>query len=351
MKTWDAVVIGAGVIGLSVALELQKRGCKVLVLERGVPGQGASHAAGGMLAHCDPDLHASIRPLAAASVEMYPEFVLELEDETRVRIDLRRHGTIAFHDESHHSKCGYGLTPDGIAAREPQLVPPGPAWFLPEACLDPRRLVEALTKSLHHRKIDISSGAKVLAVETETRQVRSVRTHKSTYSTQIAINCAGAWSSDITPVRPRTRPVKGQMLSIVPKYGTHFSLQHVIRSKSCYLVPRSDGRVVIGSTLEEAGFDKQVHPDTIQRLHQAAVILMPELGEGRILEAWAGLRPGTPDGLPLLGETSYPGYLVATGHFRDGILLAPITARIIGQLATGSNPELNLIPFSPERFS
>jgi glycine oxidase len=140
------------------------------------------------------------------------------------------------------------------------------------------------------------------------------------------------------------------MLSLIPKHGTHFPLRHVVRSEGCYLVPRGDGKIVIGSTVEEAGFNKQVHPETIQRLHQAAAILMPELGEGRILEAWAGLRPASPDSLPMIGETSYLGYLAATGHFRDGILLAPVTARIIRELVTGQSPEMNLIPFAPERF-
>ena len=350
MKSWDAVVIGAGVIGLSVALELNKRGCRVLVIERSEPGREASHAAGGMLAHCDPHNDEKLQALAKASAEMYPEFVRELEDETGVRIDLRRDGTISFHDEGEPSGCGHRMTDEELTAKEPRLVPPGLAYFLPEACLDPRRLVEALSKSLHHRRVDIATGTKVIAVETAERKVTAVCTEKSTYPTAVAINCAGAWASNITPVTLRTRPVKGQMLSIVPKHGTHFPLRHVVRSEGCYLIPRSDGRIVIGATVEEAGFDKQVRPDTIQRLHQAAAYLMPELGEGRILEAWSGLRPGTPDGLPMLGETSYLGYLAATGHCRDGILLAPITARIIAELTEGQTPEMNLIPFAPERF-
>jgi glycine oxidase len=349
VKSWDVIVIGGGVIGLSVALELHKRGCKVLILERGELGHEASHAAGGMLAHCDPHSHEKLWPLAKASAEMYPEFVLELEEDTGVHVDLRQHGTIAILGDA-SPECGQRMSAEELAIKEPHLVCTSPAYFLPEACLDPRRLVVAIAKALHRRKVDISTGSRVIAVETAMRKVTAVRTDKSTYPTRIAINCAGAWASNITPGSLHTRPVKGQILSIVPKHGTHFPLQHVVRSAGCYLIPRSDGRIVIGATVEEAGFDKQVDPVAIQELHQAAAILMPELGKGRILEAWAGLRPGSPDGLPMIGETSYLGYLVATGHFRDGILLAPISARIIGDLVTGETPEMNLIPFAPERF-
>lgn len=348
MKSWDAVVIGGGVIGLSVALQLHKHGCKVLVLERGELGREASHAAGGMLAHCDQN--PSLQLLAKLSAEMYPEFVRELEDESAIRVDFRQHGTISFHAD-YPSNRGHLMSAEELASKEPRLVPPGPAHLLPEACLDPRRLMEALSKSLHRRNVDIATGTPVLAVETEGRKVTSVRTAKSIYPTRFAINCAGAWASNLTPASIRTHPVKGQMLSIVPKHGTHFPLEHVVRSEGCYLIPRSDGRIVVGSTVEEVGFDKNVQPEVIQRLHRAAAILMPELGEGKILEAWAGLRPGTPDALPMIGETSYRGYLAATGHFRDGILLAPITAHIIGELVAGQTPDFSLIPFAPERFS
>jgi len=160
------------------------------------------------------------------------------------------------------------------------------------------------------------------------------------------VNCAGAWAGKISPHQFPTRPVKGQMLCVVggPR------VNHVIRAPEVYLVPRSDGRLLIGSTIEEAGFDKRTDADTIQRMHRAAVALVPELERARVLEDWAGLRPGTPDDLPILGATSTPGYFVATGHFRDGILLAPVTAHVMAQVVTGSKPELDLAPFSPARF-
>ena len=127
-------------------------------------------------------------------------------------------------------------------------------------------------------------------------------------------------------------------------------LRHVIRSAEVYLVPRSDGRIVIGSTVEEAGYDKRTEPDTIHRLHQAAVQLIPALAQARVHEAWAGLRPGTPDGLPILGATPTPGYFVAAGHFRDGILLAPVTAHLMAQVVSGATPDHDISAFSSQRF-
>ena len=128
-------------------------------------------------------------------------------------------------------------------------------------------------------------------------------------------------------------------------------LKHVIRWPGGYLIPRSDGRILVGTTVEEAGFDKRTDVDAIQRLHRAAVAMVPELKNAKILEDWAGLRPGTPDALPILGSTSTPGYYVATGHFRDGILFAPVTAQVMASVIEGRAPEYDLTPFSPARFS
>jgi glycine oxidase len=128
-------------------------------------------------------------------------------------------------------------------------------------------------------------------------------------------------------------------------------VRHVVRTPDVYLIPRSDGRMLIGATTEEAGFDKQTVPETIQRLRQSAIDLVPKLAEARFLQAWAGLRPATPDKLPILGATPTPGYFVATGHFRDGILLAPVTAKIMMELMTGQMPRIDVAKFSASRFA
>ena len=175
-----------------------------------------------------------------------------------------------------------------------------------------------------------------------------VTTTKTSFLAPKVVNCAGAWSGQIAPHTFPTRPVKGQMLCLA--MPTRNLIKHVIRSPHAYLIPRSDGRLLVGATVEEAGFDKRVDLATIQGLHKAALKLVPKLSDARILENWAGLRPGTPDALPILGATATPGYYVATGHFRDGILLAPITAEIMAAVIEGANPGFDLSPFSPSRF-
>jgi glycine oxidase len=354
VKSWDVIIVGGGIIGLSLAIALHKRGARVLVVERGEPGREASHAAAGMLADCTLETPAALQPLATASARMYPEFVLELQDESGVDVDLRDQGTLIFPPPEHvHERPGFtaaSLLPSPLAVLEPALAEPSrAAIYLKERSVDPRVLVAAALKAAKHRGIDISSGTTVTAVLLSDGRVTGVSTHKSSYPAPVVVNCAGAWAGHLPPHPFPTRPVKGQMLSVVG--APRHVLRHVIRSPEVYLVPRSDGRILIGATVEEAGYDKRTDADTIHRMHQAAIRLVPALSGARVLEAWAGLRPGTPDDLPILGVTPTPGYFVATGHFRDGILLAPATAHVMAQLLTGIQPEYNLTPFSFARFS
>jgi glycine oxidase len=189
----------------------------------------------------------------------------------------------------------------------------------------------------------------VVEVEVANGKACGVRTNKTQFAGGMVVNCAGAWAGQIGPHPFPTRPVKGQMLCVVMPQKE--LVRHVVRTPEVYLIPRSDGRMLIGATAEEAGFDKQTVPETIQKLRQAAIDLVPRLAEARILEAWAGLRPGTPDGLPILGATPTPGYFVATGHFRDGILLAPVTAKMMARVMTGQTPRIDVSRFSAARFA
>ena len=340
MKSWDAIVVGGGIIGLSLSLALRKRGLHVLVVERGEPGREASHAAAGMLADCMDDTPLALQPLATASARMYPEFVEDLRDASAINPDLRDQGTIVL--AAQHDK-----NPIDAAQREPLLVTNGmAASYLPERSVDPRALTAAALQAAKHRSIDIASGAAVTNLLID-KKVMGVATTRTEYAAPVVLNCAGAWAGQISMHRFPTRPVKGQMLSV----AAHNVLQHVVRAPDVYLVPRSDGRILIGATVEEAGFDKRTVPKTIRGLRDAAVRLIPRLKDARILEDWAGLRPGTPDDLPILGTTDTPGYFVATGHFRNGILLAPATAEAMAQLITGSNCSYDLSAFSPSRFS
>jgi glycine oxidase len=353
VKTWDVIIVGGGIIGLSLSIALRKRGATVLVVERGEPGREASYAAAGMLADFPLETPPALQPLATASARMYPEFVHELQDESSTNVDLRDQGTIFFvTPEQLHEHPGLRADcplPSPLAELEPALGSVKlPGIYLKERSVDPRALTSAALKAARHRGVDISSGTAVSAVLLSNGRVTGVSTDRTTYCAPAVVNCAGAWAGSFPPNRFPTRPVKGQMLSVVG--ATHDLVRHVIRAPEVYLVPRSDGRILVGATVEEAGYDKRTDADTIHRMHQAAIGLIPALSQARVLEAWAGLRPGSPDNLPILGETGTPGYFVATGHFRDGILLAPVTAHLMAQLVTGVKPEYDLFPFSPGRF-
>jgi glycine oxidase len=352
VKTWDVIIIGGGIIGLSLSIALRKRGATVLVVERGEPGHEASHAAGGMLVDCPLETPAALQPLATASARMYPEFAYELEVESGLKVDLREHGTILLSPAKHlqHPELSdTALTSAALAELEPLLADLSrPAFYLEERSVDPRALTAAALKTAKRRSVDFSSGDEVTAVNLSDGQVTGVTTTKTYFLSEKVINCAGAWSGKIGPHAFPTRPVKGQMLCLAMPSRT--SLKHVIRSPQAYLIPRSDGRLLVGATAEEAGFDKRTDHDTIQRFHKAAIALVPKLADARILEDWAGLRPGTPDALPILGATATPGYYVATGHFRDGILLAPITAEVMADVIQEKKPAFDLTPFSPARF-
>lgn len=345
MKTWDVIIVGGGIIGLSLSISLRKRGAKVLVLERGEPGREASHAAAGMLADHGDEFPAALAPLAKASARLYPEFVHELQDESGVNVDLRDAGTILLHEGGAES---HGALPSPLSELEPELGPSGrSASYLKERSVNPRLLFSAAFKAAKHREVDISSGAEVTEILVEQGRAHGARTTKTTYHAGLVVNCAGAWAGQFPPLALPTRPVKGQILSVIggPK------LRHVVRAPEIYLVPRTDGPIVIGATLEDAGYDKRTLPETIQHLLQSATKLVPSLEKAQIHEAWAGLRPGTSDKLPILGETVVPGYFAATGHFRDGILLAPVTAQVMTELIVDHKSTFDLSPFSPDRFT
>jgi glycine oxidase ThiO len=357
VKCWDLVIVGAGVIGLSLSVELRRSGLSVMLLERHQPGHEASWAAGGMLADCEAGEHPLFHALARASAAMYPAFVQRLQDESGIDVDLRQQGTIRFLDTDRllddgllendrpQRPAGVALTPEELHKLEPELAYSVPAVFLAERCVDPRLLTGALLKSARHLGVDLATGTGVTDVVIAEGKAVAALTARARYPANAIVNCAGAWASQLAPVAVPTRPVKGQMLAVTPAL-----VKHVVRGNGVYLIPRGNGRLVIGATVEEAGFDKRVEPETIQRLHQAASVLAPNLGQARILEDWAGLRPGTPDELPIMGATAIPNYFVATGHYRDGILLAPITAQVMAQLIRNETPDFDLSGFSLARF-
>jgi glycine oxidase len=348
VQTWDVIVGGGGIIGLSLSIALRRSGASVLVLERGEPAREASHAAAGMLAALDPETPAELLEFARASLALYPEFVRELEDSSGINVDLRAEGTLFIGDD-----CDIEME----AVSRAQLKTMEPAaefaerrvYYLEEQTVDPRLLGAAALATAKNFGVDVHGGTPVRQIIIANGRVAGVSSDRAAYHAPLFVNCCGAWASEIDGLQVATRPVKGQMLDVIPPRRN--LITHVVRAPEVYVLPRSDGRIIIGATVEEAGFDKRVQPETIQRLHQAAANLVPELGEARIHEAWAGLRPGTPDDLPIMGMTSLPGYYSATGHFRNGILLAPLTANCMTDLIQGRPPTLDLAAFAPQRFA
>ena len=263
--------------------------------------------------------------------------------------EQQRAALLDAHEELVSLPCLPELGPSQLAGMEPGLqAPAGRAFFLEEFSVDARALMTASLEAARSRRIQMLSGVAATGVEPAGGRTLQVTTDRDRLQAPIVVNCAGAWAGQVPPHKFPTRPVKGQMLAVAAPEG--LDLRHVVRAPSVYVVPRSDGRILIGATQEEAGFDRSVDPKAIERLHQAAAAIFPALGSARVVETWSGLRPGTPDALPILGPTPMPGYFVAAGHFRNGFLLAPLTAQAMAMVIRGSEPPVDITRFSPSRF-
>jgi glycine oxidase len=341
VKSWDVIIAGAGIIGVSLALELRERGASVLVLDRADPGSEASSAAAGMLAPADPETPIALRPLAMASARMFPAFVQKLESVGNIPVDFRRVGTISLLEENAALHEYRNLSIAELQRLERSVHTAGlSAFFVQEDSVDPLLLTRAALAAARNLGVEIRAHTAVTEIRAQDKAVE-VLTEADTFTARCAVDCRGAWSG--APVRPR----KGQMLYVQPEASV---LQHVLRAPDVYLVPRSSGKVLVGATVEDVGYDKTVNPATIRRLLSLAARYLPALASAPIIESWAGLRPGTPDDLPILGPTDIRRVFVATGHFRNGILLAPITAQIMADLVQDRPSPLGVSAFSPNRF-
>ena len=337
MHSTDVVIAGAGVIGMSLAVELRRNGRRVTLLERAQAGTGASHAAAGMLAAHDPANPPALQSLAALSEQLYPAFLDHLAHlAPKLRVSFQT-----------------GWTLETTARSTPAPLPPGmapqiePFHLLREQSLDPRQLLLALVAACKKAAVRLLEATALRSVDPAANDTLRIETSNGHLNCAQFVDCTGAWSSF------SVRPVKGQMLRVelghatpqLPGYGNV-----VLRTPSIYLVPRLDGSAVIGATLEEKGFCIKTKDSTIADLRVRAAALLPAVATAPELERWAGLRPATADFLPLLGQTA-PNRYVATGHFRNGILLAPATALVMAQLLCGKAPAVPLAPFSPARFA
>lgn len=349
----DVCIAGAGIIGLSLALELHRGGAHVVVFDQGDPLAEASTAAAGMLAAYDPENPKELRKLSELSLSLYPDFLSRLFDLSGVPVPLHTSTTLQALPARHHSAAAKLplLCAETLALVAPYLNIGDRRFFLlNENSLDPRELAVALLAAVRATSIDLRPKTPVRLTRTSSKNVEVHTGNEIVYPSRF-VDCTGAWA--FTPTIPshlRVKPRKGQMLAVAlpPSLPLHM----VVRTPDIYVVPRTataeNTRVVVGATVEDAGFDKTVHPEDIARLRSLAADLLPLLAEAPELEAWAGLRPATADGLPLLGYVA-ENHLVASGHYRNGILLAPATARVMYQMLVGDTSSLDLAAFSPLR--
>ncbi len=350
----DVAIVGAGLIGLATAFELAGRGAEVRVYERAEPARAASWAGAGMLAPYTERVDSeALLELCASSLKMYPEFVECVREASGVDAHLRLDGIVnaAFDDEQmqelrEHAQelRGRGIACELLDRSQTLSVEPvlgkhvvGALMVRGEGCVDNRRLGRALIAACEARGVTIVRDAKDVAFECDDRRVRGIRSHRGFTPASYVVNAAGAWAAQVPgmpqEVVPQIEPVKGQMLALAIPVGL---VRRTTWVPGAYLVPRDDGRLLVGATVEREGFDQRVTAQGVESLLHAALAAAPALGGFALTETWAGLRPGTKDGLPYIGATSVEGLLLAAGHYRNGILLAPATARAIADVVEGA---------------
>jgi glycine oxidase len=340
----DVAIAGGGIIGLSLGLELRRRGLTVTVIDRQQAMSAASWAAGGMLAVNDPQNPAELLPLSLRSWELYPAYLARVESLSGKKVPLRTQRALQYVEPG--AARGNVATVAEIAQFAPALNAGEHTFeWLDEGSLDPNDLHEALPAAFVAAGGTLLEVTEMLGVESVTGGVL-VRTTRELLSAAMYVNCCGAWAGKAEVGLP-VLPVKGQManLRLPPE-----RLRCVVRAPGIYLLPRGDGRVTIGATIEHVGFDETVQEPSIRKMADAALSLLPEAEAPAEMDMWAGLRPGTPDGLPILGAAAKPHCWNATGHYRDGILLAPVTAHLMAQAMLGESPDVGLEAFAATRF-
>ena len=333
----DILIIGGGVIGLAIAVELKLRGATVTVVTRDFK-QGSTLAAAGMLAPFAEGIPKSpMLDLCLRSRSLYPEWIRKLEQLTGVTTGYWPSGILApVYEEPTdlEGKATQWLDRDAIHLYQPGLGADvvGGWWYPEDGQVDNRELAQALRLAAQELGVNLREGIDVEAIEQQNRQVREIRTSAGEFQADHYVLATGAWSSQLLPLP--IRPKKGQMLSVqVPQdQRQSLPLQRVLYGSNTYIVPRRDGRILIGATVEDVGFAPHNTPKGIQTLLTHAIRLYPKLQDWPIQECWWGFRPTTPDELPILGTSPCENLTLATGHYRNGILLAPATAVLIADL-------------------
>jgi glycine oxidase len=354
----NIVIIGAGVAGLSIGWRLRQAGADVTVLDRAQPAHGATWAAAGMLA-----LAAELETSPPAEIEfalqsnsLWPSFAAEVEEAGGRAIGLARPGALLLGDDP-VAMAGRAaadpalafLTAEEVRARWPMLTGEysGGLWAQGEAHVDNRALGQALTVAFLKAGGVLEPNEAVVNILSHGGRAVGVATPFTRYPADAVVLAAGAWSGQVADV-PVT-PVKGEMIALTPPAGTSFDFAGpVVWGQGVYLVPRND-RVLVGATMARTGFDTTLSREAAHHLRGRAAAVVPALADWRLDEHWAGLRPGSPDGLPLLGPSHQPGLFIASGQYRNGILFAPAIARLMADMILGKAAPIPA--FDPRRFS
>jgi len=366
MKKFDVAIAGGGLIGGSIALELARAGLRVGVFDRQEPGQEASWAGAGILSPA-PESASMIPlvPLAKASMGLYPEFVHMVEEISGQSAGFRPKGTLQalFSPDAreelstvialHH---GLGLKAEPLRAEDARALEPALSEEMEagvlrpdEASVDNRALTRAVLEAARQSGAQFfpSSGAE--AIWREGGRCMGLNLKNEKIEAQWTVIAAGCFSANIEGVAAYApvRPAKGQMVAL---RADDLKIERVLWSEKIYLVPRNDGRILAGATVEYTGFEKGLTAGGLEKILAGAIELSPALAAARVEETWAGLRPDSPDHLPILGPAGLDGLLIATGHFRNGILLTPITARLVREWVTQQRVSVDWDRFSPLRF-
>lgn len=344
VKHSEVAIIGGGIIGLSLALELSEAGQKVTVFERGNVMQESSWAAAGMLAAADPENPPALRPLSEFSARLYPQFLERIQRLSGESVPLRT--TLALQGVDHLPNHLSPLDNTSLQTFIPGLQTNGRSFFaLEEASLDPRDLCRTLPKAVRAAGAVIQENSPVRNITEHSNSVEFLASEEN-WTADLLIYAAGAWSGELAdlPVAPR----KGQILEV--HHPGPEVLKTVLRTPEIYLVPRGEGRIVIGATVEEAGFDRQLLSAATEKILATAAALWPPIKRASVTAEWTGLRPATPDDLPAIGPISTKRW-VAAGHFRNGILLAPGTARLLRQMILGQQTEIDAEVFRCDRLA
>lgn len=375
----DVVIVGGGVAGLSVARELGRRGLSATLVERGRAGAEASSAAAGMLApQSEADRRDPFFELLCRSRDLYPSFAARLLEETGVSVELDRTGTLylALDEDDERglerrfdwqTRAGLAverLTADEARALEPRISPRVrlALRFPLDWQVENRRLVAALAASVEGYGVRVLTGTEASGLRVEGGRVRGLETSRGFLSAPVVVVAGGAWSSLLPFVpgveaacqaasntHPAIEPVRGQMLCFDARPPV---VRHVVYTPRGYLVPRRDGRLLAGSTTERAGFDRNVTVEGVHGITRHALDIAPAVADLALVDSWAGLRPRASDELPVLGASDEcAGLFYATGHYRNGILLAPLTGELLAAMIVDGARPAALDVFAPARFS